>query len=52
MEAAGALANCLASNPTPDLKAHAEALAAQLSLSDRRGTGKGILGGRRAAGGR
>jgi tetratricopeptide (TPR) repeat protein len=51
-EAAGAIANCLASNPHPELKAHAEALAAQLNLSERRGTGRGILGNRRAAGGR
>lgn len=50
--AAGAIANCLASRPNPDLKAMAEALAAQLNLPDRRGTGRGILGGRRAAGGR
>jgi serine/threonine protein kinase len=52
VEAAGAIANCLASSPDPDLKAHAEALAAQLNLGDRRGTGRGILGGRRTAGGR
>ena len=52
VEAAGAIANCLASHPEPELKAHAEALAAQLNLSDRRGTGRGILGGRRTAGGR
>ena len=52
VEAAGAVANCLASSPDPELKAHAVALAAQLNLPDRKGTGRGILGGRRSTGGR
>ena len=48
--AATALAHCLASQPDAQLKQHAEALAAQLNVSDRRGTGRGIL--RRSSGGR
>ncbi len=52
VEAGGAIANCLASSPDPELKAHAVALAGQLNLPARRGSGRGLLGGRRASGGR